>query len=703
MNSSAPFSICTLLLLTAPLRAAPQRAHRAPPRACFDAVYPAWRLPAPSAADATAGHFDADGDIDIAVARQGGTDIWLRRGPRDYVLHQSIGSSGRMEAGDMDGDGDLDLVLVDGMVRVWKNNGSGTFQSASSQFTIATAVRPLLGDLDGDGDLDVTVEGSAGQSAVLLNTGTGSLAASVSYAQGGRVALADFDGDGDRDMAAATEGASTVNLLENAGNGSFSLRTSATPSPVEHLFAGDMNGDGTNDVAELTTTGAVRVIRNLGSWSFANSPAVPAAFGSVIDGADVDADGDIDLAVEDVTDLVLLENHGDGTFDPARRFPNGAESVDFEFTHLNGDGWIDVLSACRHGHVVTLFEGDPGGSFESASRHGLPPYTFRIAAGKLDADARDDLVLLTEDDTAIVAMNDGGDAFTHTSISFTQVAFLDLGDLDGDGYDDLAVSGNAGLSWLANDGTGQFGAPQELLVGTMQGVAIEDMDLDGDEDIVVCWTDGDQVVFLENDGAGAFEFSGSTTVDGPVRLALGDLNGDGFPDVATTHGNTTFSWFLNNGHGLLGLPHTTTLSVIVIRSIDVGDVNGDGREDIVALDEGNFDQGEVEVLLNNGSGAFVLTSQHAVGPFGRQVLVVDLDGDRDEDVVVACWDSDGVSILRNDGFGQLEHEQYPAGPSPFGVVASDLNLDGHLDLAVANEETLGSAPGGYTILYAMCR
>jgi hypothetical protein len=91
-------------------------------------------------------------------------------------------------------------------------------------------------------------------------------------------------------------------------------------------------------------------------------------------------------------------------------------------------------------------------------------------------------VLLTEDDTAIVAMNDGGDAFTHTSISFTQVAFLDLGDLDGDGYDDLAVSGNAGLSWLANDGTGQFGAPQELLVGTMQGVAIEDMDLDGDED-----------------------------------------------------------------------------------------------------------------------------------------------------------------------------------------------------------------------------
>jgi hypothetical protein len=61
------------------------------------------------------------------------------------------------------------------------------------------------------------------------------------------VALADFDGDGDRDMAAATEGASTVNLLENAGNGSFSLRTSATPSPVEHLFAGDMNGDGTND------------------------------------------------------------------------------------------------------------------------------------------------------------------------------------------------------------------------------------------------------------------------------------------------------------------------------------------------------------------------------------------------------------------------------------------------------------------------
>jgi hypothetical protein len=87
----------------------------------------------------------------------------------------------------------------------------------------------------------------------------------------------------------------------------------------------------------------------------------------------VDADGDIDLAVEDVTDLVLLENHGDGTFDPARRFPNGAESVDFEFTHLNGDGWIDVLSACRHGHVVTLFEGDPGGSFESASRHRPAP------------------------------------------------------------------------------------------------------------------------------------------------------------------------------------------------------------------------------------------------------------------------------------------------------------------------------------------
>jgi len=202
-------------------------------------------------------------------------------------------------------------------------------------------------------------------------------------------------------------------------------------------------------------------------------------------------------------------------------------------------------------------------------------------------------------------------------------------------------------------------------------------------------------------------------------IAIGDVNGDGHPDLVVADslqcGNCTnggVSVLLGNGDGTFQAPVTYSSGGYNASSVAIGDVNGDGHPDLVIANQcQSIDQngnclgpGEVGVLLGNGDGTFQAPiTFNSSGYSSDSVAIADLNGDGHLDLVVAnqCADTScvngSVSVLLGNGDGTF---QAPVGYNSGGyttnsVVIGDLNGDGHPDLVVANECQDNNCSGGY--------
>jgi FG-GAP-like repeat/PASTA domain/FG-GAP repeat len=170
----------------------------------------------------------------------------------------------------------------------------------------------------------------------------------------------------------------------------------------------------------------------------------------------------------------------------------------------------------------------------------------------------------------------------------------------------------------------------------------------------------------------------------PWSVAIGDLNGDGKPDLAT--GNVranTVSVLLNRGHGRFAakrdyrsgsFPHTAA----------IGDLNGDGKRDLAVA---NFGAGTVSVLLNAGR-TLRPKRDYTAGDGANSVAIGDLNGDGSPDLVTPNVWAGTVSVLLNKGDGSFRAgRDYATGDETSSVAIGDLNGDGKLDLATANEQS----------------
>lgn len=342
---------------------------------------------------------------------------------------------------------------------------------------------------------------------------------------------------------------------------------------------------------------------------------------SSVEIADFNADGKPDLVVADAGDnsVTVLLGDGQGKFVEAKGspFPAGNSPNDICVADFNGDGKSDLAIANHDAKYLTILLGDGQGGFKPAP--GSPvavlsrPHTHGVAAGDFNGDGKLDLVTDSWGENKVtVVFGDGRGGFASPGVQFDVGKMpyqrVRVADVNGDGKPDIITTNHESdnLTVLLGDGVGGFreAAGSPFPCGkTPFFVAIADLNGDGKLDLAVAnWsghpeqTANDGVTILLGDGQGGFRImAGSPLRAGhaPSRLATGDVNGDGLPDVVVTNYAGNDITILLGGKGTFTQGATIAVGGAP-DGVAVGDLNGDGKADIVVA---NSNENNISVLF----------------------------------------------------------------------------------------------------------
>ncbi len=685
-----------------------------------------------------AADLDKDGKPDLAVVQSDGNlNVMLNNGsggfsPIALYTNPNYSSTYSQQSflADVNNDGYPDIVILNGdnqVFIVYPNLKNGTFgtPTSTSFSTPGNVASAAVGDVNGDGFADIVVAS--------FNAGY----------TGSSMSVQTFLGSSNLTFQAATDAQTQTYTFPGAPQLDLS---------VAALALGDLNKDGKLDLAleywEYTSSGTVVVTTSLGNgdgtFSTLNAnattigtfqPGIFNAFDGMSQGglqiADVNNDGVPDITAEG--DGVLLVSLGDNSGNVSATVQSSpiGTADQYVFADLNGDGIPDMVQ--ENGYLA-VWTGKGDGTFTqpvTGNDYTVDSGGYASAAvADFDGDGKLDVAHLGEDykQVSIFSGNgtttlSGAPALASSLVSPPNPFWLYLGtvaDVQGKGYSSVVYSdGYTGnLVTGLGDGKGNFTYVTALPYSSIMNLAYvepiaADLNGDGTQDILLAGADGSLSLAFSN-GDGTFQAPQSLGITTTCELsyaAIGDVNGDGIPDIVAPYpGDGICNATVNTGSGyyvLFGKGSGSFAAPVFhaygteLYSASIVDMNGDGKVDLVVDDtpfyvSGNF---SVDLLPGNGDGTFGDGITINANNMVSQVITGDFNGDGKQDVVLLsegeqsdadAYTTAGILLIPGNGDGTFNvPTQIGTGNFFLNGTLTDVNNDGIPDLNVALYQTIG--------------
>ena len=544
------------------------------------------------------------------------------------------------------------------------------------------------------------------------------------------IVTGDFNGDGIPDVAVTdrdifTGGNGRVSVFLGFGNGVLRPPLRLPIGSAGALAAADVNADGRLDlvVSQVAPNGiSVFLGRGNGTFAIASRTLVDEYPGELLL-EDFDRDGRLDIAVVDVFgqgSVLFLRGEGDGRFATAQRSDCGQAAISLASGDFNEDGLPDLAVQVNYGQDIVICAGAGDGRFGLS---GGPTFvnTLSLAAGDINGDGHRDIITGSSFGEGIgVALGRGDGTFAppvwtmacRTPTGLVAAAeSLEVCRIDADGRADLAVvCGDDVVETMLGAADGTFAPLGRHRGGRLSSrVIAADLDRDGDQDFVTTDTFNETLSVLLAEPDGTLPSPPRIPVgDEPRSVATGDLNGDGRPDLVVARRGDV-SVLLGVGAAAFG-PARSLDPIATAEQITIGDADGDSLPDIAAsvpvVGDGTGRRGAA-VLFGQGDGTFTATparSASAGAPSGGY-LIADLSGDGLPDLATAVFGGTAEIHFGVGGRSFGPAIALPAGVQPAAAGVGDFDSDGIPDLAIVNEgrDRVGvpPVPGSVSILMGL--